>query len=217
MAQTTLSGPLLVGRGIIERLTQSQPVPAGVALEVIDGTIRSGSGIRLVTGDVVAAAGAIHANAGYAHIDSLGVIDSLIRYTDTLIATAAVLTLNATPVTVVAAGGAGIYNIFRGAYVFLDNTGTAYVDEAGEDLVFQEATGNVAVSAASDGDVWDGTTDVLVWVPPQGNDAFLGNTATVNSAIEVTILSGEWATGTSPLKIRTFYDTIAATSLEGIS
>ena len=170
-----------------------------------------------LTGPLISENGFI-ADAGnfVATLGGFGSGDTVVLHTDVLVSTAEVLALFTTPIVVVPAVAA-TYNIFMGAIVLLDNTGTAYVDDAGEDLVFQESGSNIALSQASDGDNWDGTADVLAWFPPNGEDATTGNIQGLNADIEITILSGNWITGTSPLKVRTFYRQVTAASMVAIA
>ena len=147
--------------------------------------------------------------------DSLGKI----RVTDTLIATGSVLALNATPITVVAAPGSGVYTEFLGAYVFLDYNSAAYVDGAGEDLTFRytDASGT-QVSVQGDGTLFDGTADTLVWFPSIGASSSVAAVEMVdNAAIVLHLLSGEWTTGNSPLKIRAFHRQVRKAALEAIA
>jgi hypothetical protein len=146
-------------------------------------------------------------------LDGLGVI----KVVDKLIATADVKQLNATPITVLSAVGSGVYPEFLGAYVFLDYATTAYADDAGEDLYFTNLSGGTAVSHTVDGSEFDGTADALVWVGPLAANAAVTTTLIDNGGFEVTIASGEWATGDSPLKIRLYYREIRKASMEAIA
>ena len=159
--------------------------------------------------------GAFHLNGAKMFSNTEG--DITIKTVDKIISTAQVLALNATPITVLSAVGSGIYPQFMGAFVFLDYNSAAYVDGAGEDLVFQQLSAGVIVSQTIDASEFDGTADALVWVSPNNADASVTNTLVANGGFEVTIQSGEWATGDSPLKIRLFYREIVKTELEAIA
>lgn len=154
-------------------------------------------------------------------LDSNSEVDGLgmIRVTDTLIATGAVLTLNATPISVVAAPGANVYTEFLGAYILLDYESAAYVDDAAEDLVFKYTDENGSeVSMQADGSLFDGTADALVWVPPVGASGAVGAvTMVANAAIVLHLLTGEWITGDSPLKVRVYHRQVRAASMEAIA
>lgn len=136
---------------------------------------------------------------------------------DVLISSAQVLALNATPVIAVPAPGAGNYLEFLGAQLFLDYNSAAYVAGAGEDLVFKYTDDSgAAVSNALDGSLFTGTADALANAYPLNAAASTLATAE-NAPIVLHLLVGEWATGDSPIKVRTFFRKIEKTSLEGIS
>lgn len=140
-----------------------------------------------------------------------------VGYSDVLVSTAQVLALNAAPVIAVPAPGAGNYLQFLGAIVLLDFNSAAYVDDAGEDLVFKYTDeSGAAVSQAVDGDVFDGTADVLAFFNPLNADAATLAGA-VNAPIVLHLLVGEWITGDSPLKVRTFFRTVDVAGLEAIT
>lgn len=145
--------------------------------------------------------------------NSIGVIKSV----DLLLSTAQVKALNGTPITVLAAVGAGVYAEFLGAYVFIDYVSAAYASDAGEDLVFQNLSGGAEVSQSIDGTVFHATADALIWVGPKGDEANTTNTMVANGGFEVTVKTGEWITGDSPIKIRLYYREIRKTALEAIS
>lgn len=140
-----------------------------------------------------------------------------VKKADVLVTSAEVLALNATPKTIVAAPGAGKYLEFLGAFVFLDYNSAAYVDDAGEDLVFKYTNAaGVAISNSLDGDLFDGTADTLAIANPL-NAAASTVEILANAAIVLHLLVGEWITGNSPLKVRCFYREIVKTELEAIA
>lgn len=152
-------------------------------------------------------------------LDSNGELNDVgvILTQDTIIATAAVLTLNATPVTVVTAPGSGVYLEFVAAYVFLDFATTAYAADAGEDLCIKltDASGDI-VSTSIDGEEFEAIADALYIMTPVPTAPNV-ITHVVNTPLVAHLLVGEWATGDSPLKIRTLYRKIRAASLEAIA
>lgn len=147
----------------------------------------------------------------------IGDITDGIGVSDVLVSSAQVLALNASPIVAVAAPGAGKYLQFLGAAIMLDYNSAAYVAAAGEDLVFKYTDGaGAAVSNALDGTLFDGTADAVVFANPLNADASVLEGA-VNAPIALHLLVGEWATGDSPLKIRTYFRTVTLSDLEAIS
>ena len=145
-------------------------------------------------------------------INGIGVI----KKADVLIATAAVLTLNTTPVEVIPAPAAGTYHEFLGAYVFLDYAGTAYAADAGEDLClrYTDSSGDV-VSTDIDGEEFEATADALFIMSPVPTAPNVITHAA--AAIVAHNKVGNWATGNSPLKIRAYYRVIRKAALEAIA
>lgn len=136
---------------------------------------------------------------------------------DKLITSTQVLALNTTAIEVVPAPGAGKYNEFLGAIVFLDYNANAYVDDAGEDLVFTLTDKNGAeVSHTLDGSLFDGTADAIVTAYPLNAAASVLEQA-ANAPICLFLKSGNWTGGDSPLKVRVFYRVIEKISLERIT
>lgn len=146
-------------------------------------------------------------------LNGVGVLKSA----DTLIATAAVKTLNASPVEVVPAPGAGYYVEFVGAYVFLDYATTAYSAPAsGADLAFKYTDGS--------GDVVSGTLETTGFINASADAlAIVGKVnaeaiGVANAKIVLHNLSStEYAAGDSPLKVRVLYRLIRTASLEAIA
>jgi hypothetical protein len=170
------------------------------------------SRIRGITDGTVAINKALVPDANR-ELDGIGVI----KKADKLIATAAVLTLFTTAVEVVPAPAAGIYLEFLGAYVFLDYAGTAYAADAGEDLClkYTDASGDI-ISTSIDGEEFEATADALYIMSPVPTAP---NIVTHPSATAIVahVLVGNWATGTSPLKIRCYYREIRKAALEAIA
>ena len=136
---------------------------------------------------------------------------------DKYITTAQVLALNTTAIEVVPAPGASKYLMFMGAVIFLDYNSAAYDDDAGEDLVFTYTDKNGAeVSHTLDGSLFDGTADATVFAYPL-NAAASVLEAAANAPLCLFLKSGNWATGDSPLKVRTFYRVITAADMVNIS
>lgn len=121
------------------------------------------------------------------------------------IATAAVRTLNATPVTVVPAPGAGKFIEVDSIRVMLDYGTAAYdgVAGSGEDLAFKytNASGAKVVTDIAGSGFGDASADA------QRLTRGIAVTPALNAAVVAHILSGEWyaAAGDSPLLVEVFY------------
>jgi hypothetical protein len=136
---------------------------------------------------------------------------------DVLVTSTEVLALFTTAKVIVPAPGAGKAVEFLGALVLLDYGGTAYADDAGEDLVFKYTNASgAAVSNAVDGSVWDAEADTLAAFYPL-NAAASAQEIAVNAPIVLHLLTGNWATGNSPLKVRCYYRTIDLSELASIT
>lgn len=144
----------------------------------------------------------------------------VLKVSDTNVTTAQVLALNATPITVVAAPGAGVYLEFVKAYVLYDYNSAAYAGvAAGEDLVFKytNAAGVACSQQLETTGFLDLTADALAIVDADGADLSGVQVAVANAAIVIHLLSGEVITGDSPLKIRVLYREVRTAALEAIA
>lgn len=145
-------------------------------------------------------------------LDGNKVIDSA----DTTVTNAQLLALNATPISVLAAPGAGFANVFHGAMVFYDHTTTACGGvAAGEDLVFKYTDGSgeqVSPHVETTGFI-DQSADEMRWVGALGADAAVSDVEPVaNAAIVIQLLVGEVITCSGQaLKVRVFYQVIPST------
>lgn len=130
---------------------------------------------------------------------------------ETSVSSAQVLALNATPITVVAAPGAGNAVVVDFVQLFVDFNAAAYAGiAAGEDIVLVYSGGAVEASSHCETTgLMDATADRVGYCPGLGaNGAVAGTTnltAQANTAVDITILTGEIITGDSPLKVRVFY------------
>ena len=125
------------------------------------------------------------------------------RVADVLITSAQMLALAATPITIVAAPGAGKYLEFMGAVCFLDYNSAAYAADAGEDFQLRYTDGSGAlVSDPIDGELLEATADTLFVLKPIA----LTVAVTANTPIVAdNVGAGELASGDSPFKVRCFY------------
>jgi hypothetical protein len=121
--------------------------------------------------------------------------------------TAQVLALNATPITVIAAPGAGFVTIVDHVLFSMDYAGVAYVAGAGEDLVLKYTNGSGAeVCKPVDGaDFIDEAADVIAYSPGMIQTDDQGLVLTANAAVVAHMLTGEVITGTSDIVIHAYY------------
>lgn len=129
--------------------------------------------------------------------------------TDVTIAAADVIKLNATPISLVAAPGAGKIVVPVMIQFFLDYGSAAYDGIAsGEDLEVRYTNGSGALCATCEATGFMGATaDAYRWVIPTTGAAVAG---VANAALVLFMSAGEIATGDSPLKVRTHYRVIDA-------
>lgn len=128
------------------------------------------------------------------------------------LSSAQILALNATPITVVAAPGAGKALIYEGCHLMLDYNSTAYAGiAAGEDLAikYTDASGAQVAEVETTGFL-DQTNDEHRWAYPAGNTgAVLPSVEPVEDAPLVAhMLVGEITTGNSPVHYRVHYRVI---------
>ena len=125
------------------------------------------------------------------------------------ITTAQVLALAATPITIVAAPGAGKAVLVHHAVWAMDYAGTAYAADAGEDLVlgYTDETG-LAVTAPLDGEGFiQAAADAIAYSPGVGVSS-QGIEMTINAAVVAFLQTGEVATGTSAIDVTCFYEVL---------
>lgn len=130
-------------------------------------------------------------------------IESAILYTDTAITANELKALYTTPKTLVAAPGSTSTVIPVGLYMFLDYGTTAYDGiAAGEDLALKYTDGNgTAVITVEATGFLDATADAQRY---QSIPATL-ITPVANAPLVLHMLTGNIATGDSPLRVRTYY------------
>lgn len=125
------------------------------------------------------------------------------------ISSSEVLALNGSPIEAIPAPGAGKAIIVEEIELFLDFNSTAYVADAGEDLTVQYATGGVDIATWDNDsdDILVGTADERRLNKPTMTDV-LDLSTIDNEAVEITIATGEVASGDSPLKYRIKYKVV---------
>lgn len=130
---------------------------------------------------------------------------------------AQLLALNATPVTVLAAPGAGYATILERVTIYKP-AGTAYAGiAAGEDLAFNY-TNNAGLQLAScetTGFLDQTTAQVRIVNAYRAASGVSDITPVANAVIIIQLLSGEITTGNSPLQMRIYYR-VESTDLSSI-
>ncbi len=170
-------------------------------LSVTTGKMALLSATTGVINDLAVTTGKVAANA----ITSAKLDPSVLQEANITIATGDVLTLNTTPIQVVAAPASGYALIPVMAVLMLDFNSVAYDGiAAGEDLEFRytNSTGAVLATVETTGFL-DATADETRVVATDYTTAAIEPTAAAK--IVVWIASGNIATGNSPLKIRMYY------------
>jgi hypothetical protein len=176
-------------------------------LELLDGVVAGTSKAgRIVVLDSSSQIDTMHfADSTHGGVKSM--------YEDVTIATADVLTLNATPVVLTSAPGAANFIKFNGALIWYDYNSAAYAGiAAGENLEIEYETAGTAIATVETVGFLDQTADEFRWVEPGGAannvDLVVDGTAVLNKKLQITINTAEIITGDSPLKIRTFYSIV---------
>lgn len=138
------------------------------------------------------------------------------KYVDVEITSAQLLALFATPQPIVPAPGAGKFNVFDEAILYLKYGGTAYGGiAAGEDLAvkYTDASGLQVGSCETTGFL-DATADAIRLMQAYRAASLVSQiTPVVNAALVLHLLVAEIATGNSPLKVRTYYYVLPSTFL----
>jgi hypothetical protein len=129
-------------------------------------------------------------------------------YQDVTITTAQLLALFGTPRSILPAPGAGFFNLFEGALLYMPYNSVAYNGVAvGEDLAvkYTDASGLQVGSCETTGFL-DQAASGFRWVHPYRAASGVSDiVAVANAALVLQLLTGEIATGNSPLKVRTFF------------
>jgi len=171
----------LLAAGEIGRLSAASSVASTDTLVVYQGGV-----IRRATPAQVAA--------------SSGILPTLVA--NVTLTSAQILTLNATPVQVLAAPGAGFVNVIYSVHA-TKAAGTAYAGiAAGEDIAFRYTNASGAIIATLEMTGFADSTSATSGV------AFgASNNTVANAAIVAHMTTGEITTGDSPFKLTIYYRT----------
>lgn len=143
-----------------------------------------------------------------AKLDELELAPGLIQFVDVTIPTASILTLNATPFTLVAAPGVGKVLIFEGAICTMKYNSAAYAGiAAGEDLAIKyTGAAGLEVGEIETTGFLDQTADQMRYCRPHNAASAISSiVAVANVPLVAHMLSGEITTGNSDLKLRVFH------------
>ncbi len=160
------------------------------------GHVRAGK--LTVTGDVSLPAGSI---------DSAEMDETLVRYAEVSIAAAAVATLRATPVTLVAAPGAGKVLEFISAAFFLDYTAPGFTESSDNLAVkYENGSGAAASQTVECTGFIDQTADTMT-IGIAKNDVIVAKTGCENKALVLhNTGDGEFGgSGGSALRVKVAY------------
>jgi len=123
------------------------------------------------------------------------------QYQDTLIATASVLTLSATPVTLIAAPGAGLGIVFLGALFYMPYNSATYASGGAVNITWANTSGSTC-----------GTVPASFVTSASTSYCQAGVSASpviqVNQPLVVYNATGAFTTGNSPINIRVWYQIV---------
>lgn len=129
--------------------------------------------------------------------------------------TAQVKTLNATPITLIAAPAAGYYVVVDEVELFMDYGSAQYAADAGEDFTIEYGTSGtdiITIDNDEDGALL-GAADARRFIKPTVYDAVASGTYfnpdnADHETVQATIASGEWLTGDSPIMYQISYHVV---------
>lgn len=182
----------------------------GASLELASGgaiNIASGGGLNLASGATLAlAAGSTLSVGGQT-------VGAVIRVADVTLTAAQILALNATPITIVAAPGAGFMNIPIGFLCFFNHVTTEFSGvAAGEDLAFKYTDGSGTQICAVETTSWlNVAADSYRYLTPQfaATGTPGGFAPVANAAIVAQLLTGEFAAGDGTIRVIVPYITLS--------
>jgi hypothetical protein len=129
-------------------------------------------------------------------------LDATIHSVTVSVTSAQILAMRATPVTLLAAPGAGLFYQFLGAQLILDYNSAAYVESADNMAVRYTDGSGVIVSQNIEATAFlTATADTITNAEPK-IDAIVAATGAVNQALVLhNIGDGEYTTGDSPMSV----------------
>lgn len=184
-----------------------------------DGDIR-GSIIPVMSGNLNAGKAFINTNTSAITVGTTALTFSALdglEVNETVVSSAEILALNATPKTLIPAQGANKIAIPMWGILFYDATATAYAGiAAGEDLCIRQTDGSgQAFFFIEATGLLDQTTDQyrFFFHASAGNGVLSYGSPVANTPIVLHMLTGEITTGTGALRVRTYYRVVDLTTL----
>jgi hypothetical protein len=130
----------------------------------------------------------------------------IVRFAEVSLSSANILALRATPITLVAAPGAGYLLEFCGAVLLLDATATAYVESSANLSIRYTGTSGAKVSDDIEATGFiDQTADTMTTARPK-LDQIVAKSGCENQALVLHNLgAGEYTTGTGVMRVKIAY------------
>lgn len=184
-----------------------------------DGDIRNAV-IPIIQGNVNANTVYKNTNTSAITIDTTALTFasfSGLEVVETVVSSAEILALNASPKTILPALGANKIALPMFGIIFYDATATAYAGiAAGEDLVLRQTDGSGQAFAFIEATGFlDQTTDQyrFFYTASAGNGVLSYGSPVANTPIVLHMLTGEIITGTGAMRVRMFYRIIDLSTL----
>lgn len=140
-------------------------------------------------------------------------VESQIKFVNVTITTAQLLALFTTPISILAAPGAGLANVLEGVVAY-KAAGTAYDGiAAGEDISisYTDASGLAVAGIEATGFLDQATAQTRYAGAYRAASGISSVTPVANAALMIHMLTGNIATGDSDLKLRVYYRTVPTT------
>lgn len=160
----------------------------------------SGNYVTALTGDVTASGpGSVAATIASNAVTQAKLDPSVLKFTDVTLSTAQILALNGTPISVLAAPGAGICNVVQSVYATMDFVTAAY-SASTDPLEIRYTNGAGAKAAELSNAFLEAAADARELVQPTSPVI-----PVENAALVAYVPNANPTTGDSDIKLRIFY------------